>query len=228
MKKTKIDKWLFWSSILSLFVAAFISQRIGEVELLGVGGMIKNMWFFYLFTPIPCASILYSNKLKKRNLKYLKNMVVGFIVLPLLLIYGSFTFIFSSVFSHDFSRLNSYEVALHVSFPNDGKISTEIIDETTFKSYVVFTDPFQVETFEDEIQLNSYWITELPTNLSSLLDTVGEYELRKCDITIAYNVTDQTYNTYPIINGTYEFLIIGYETMNSRLIIYEFQTVINN
>ena len=56
--------------------------------------MTENMWVFFLFLPVPIASIVFGFYLKKKGYKYKKNVVVGIIMAALLCIYGSFNFIF--------------------------------------------------------------------------------------------------------------------------------------
>ncbi len=53
-----------------------------------------NMWVFYLFLPIPMASIAVGYILKKKGYKYKKNVISGIIMAILLCIYGSFAFLF--------------------------------------------------------------------------------------------------------------------------------------
>ena len=64
------------------------------IALMKPGYMPAQMWVFYLFLPIPMASIAVGYILKKKGYKYKKNVISGIIMAILLCIYGSFTFLF--------------------------------------------------------------------------------------------------------------------------------------
>jgi len=90
------DKWSILSIV--LFVAS-IGSILFAISLVGLVTSFNlnftgNMWIFYLFIPIPVASVLYGFFLKKKGYPYLKNIVVGVIITGLLCIYGSFSFLF--------------------------------------------------------------------------------------------------------------------------------------
>lgn len=81
-----------------LFVASLLSV-LGAITLVGAvsasnGLFVKNMWIFYLLTPIPITSIVFGFVLKSKGYKYKKNIVAGIIMTLFLCIYGSFTFMF--------------------------------------------------------------------------------------------------------------------------------------
>lgn len=56
--------------------------------------MPDNMWVFYLFLPIPIASVAFGFYLKNKGYRYKKNLIAGFIMIAVLCIYGSFVFVF--------------------------------------------------------------------------------------------------------------------------------------
>lgn len=93
MRKSPVpDKWKIISNLL---FAASLCAPIAIGPLVGLFGedFERDMWILYLLTPIPIASIVYGCvwKAKGRNCK--KNIIVGIIVLVLLCIFGSFTFL---------------------------------------------------------------------------------------------------------------------------------------
>lgn len=90
------NKWRAISNV--LFVASLLSI-LGAVALVGAVSSSnnlfdENMWLFFLFTPIPIASVIFGFVLKSKGYKYKKNIVAGIIMTFFLCIYGSFTFIF--------------------------------------------------------------------------------------------------------------------------------------
>lgn len=93
MRKSPVpDKW---KTISNLLFAVTLCIPIAIGPLVGLFGedFERDMWMLYLLTPIPIASIVYGCvwKAKGRNCK--KNIIVGIIVLVLLCIFGSFTFL---------------------------------------------------------------------------------------------------------------------------------------
>ncbi len=90
---TPMDRWriasiiLFIASLCSIYGALLLATSMP-------GDMIKNMWMFFLLTPIPISSIVLGFILKAKGYKYKKNIIAGFIMTFFLCIYGCFTFIF--------------------------------------------------------------------------------------------------------------------------------------
>lgn len=90
------NKWksisivLFFASLLSIMGALVLVGAVSSAN----GLFVENMWLFFLFTPVPIISIVFGFVLKSKGYKYKKNVVVGFIMLFFLCIYGSFTFMF--------------------------------------------------------------------------------------------------------------------------------------
>lgn len=88
-----LSKILFISTLFSIFAALLCVNVVSYAN----GLYIENMWIMFLFVPIPLASIILGSALKRKGYKYKKNIVAGFIIMLLLCIYGSFTFIFTGV-----------------------------------------------------------------------------------------------------------------------------------
>ncbi len=89
------SKWKIPSLI--LFVFSFLSLFGAELTSVLVSGsefIVQNMWVFYLWTPIPIASVVLGLVMKSKGYKYKKNVVVGLIFTILLCLYGAFAFIF--------------------------------------------------------------------------------------------------------------------------------------
>lgn len=95
-QQTIPDHWqivsviLFSASLLSILGALALVNAVSHAN----GLFVENLWFFFLLTPIPLASTVYGFVLKVKGRKYKKNMIAGLIMLCILCIYGSFTFVF--------------------------------------------------------------------------------------------------------------------------------------
>ena len=98
MKKINVfGNILFWLTLISPVLAFSLASVIGEADLFGVAGIIRYSWIMLLFVPFGVLSLLIGKKLKEENQSYKKNFIIAFICLPLLLIFGSYRFIFNSV-----------------------------------------------------------------------------------------------------------------------------------
>ena len=118
-KLKTISLLLFVLSICTIWGAL-----IGVATLNGINqAMTENMWVFFVFLPIPIASIVFGFYLKKKGYKYKKNVIVGIIMATLLFIYGSFTFIFSNLYSHSDEPILNAEQVLNI----DIRVSTHRI-----------------------------------------------------------------------------------------------------
>ena len=84
-----LSNLLFVLSICTIFGALLVVAILTGINQL----MGKNMWVFFLFLPIPMASVGFGFYLKKKGYRYKKNVIVGIIMGALLCIYGSFVFI---------------------------------------------------------------------------------------------------------------------------------------
>jgi hypothetical protein len=57
---------------------------------------------------------------KRKGFKATKNIVVGIIFTLLLLAYGSFTFVFADMYSHDFSYVSQVAEKINFTLPSIG------------------------------------------------------------------------------------------------------------
>lgn len=74
-----LSQILFVASLLSIFGAMSLVAKVSSENYL----FVENTWLFFLFTPIPIASIVLGFVLKAKNYKYKKNMITGIIMLVL-------------------------------------------------------------------------------------------------------------------------------------------------
>lgn len=81
---------LFVLSLLSIYGALALVNKVSESPT----DTTKNMWLFFLFTPIPIASAAVGFLWKARGYRYKKNVVAGIFMTVLLCLYGLFTFLF--------------------------------------------------------------------------------------------------------------------------------------
>ena len=155
-KKRILGNILFWTTLISPIVSFSIASMIGEANIFGVAGIIRYSWVMLLFIPIGILSILIGFKLINSTQKYKKNFVVSFICLPLLIIFGSYRFIFNSVVSYDVNEVSIIEEKINFEIPRDIKVATNKLDLYDI-SYLKILNSESKDMFEQEVENNQLW-----------------------------------------------------------------------
>lgn len=227
MKKLKIAGIVFfWLTLLSPMVAFMVACPIGEVDIFEIAGMIRYAWVMWFFALIGIVSIIIGVKLKQGGQRYKKNFIASFICVPLILIFGSYGFIFGGMVSFDTEKINSIEQTTKLELPNDIKMSTEISDGYTV-SYVKILDRNEKEDFEREIASSKVWTNKMSTKIAGLLPFSYNVKMRVYDYFMFYNVTKNEYNVYPP-DGEYKCVLIAYNCSLNKMIILDNFTVVLN
>ena len=218
MKKEKtLGNILFWMTLISPMISFSLASMIGEAEIFGVAGIIRYSWLMILFIPVGILSILIGLQLKKNKQKYKKNLIVAFISLPLLIIFGSYRFIFNSNISYDINNVLTIEDKIDIELPDEIKVATNKLDLYNI-SYVKIIDNECKDAFEKEIESTSLWKNELNYGIKNLLPLDIQYESETFDYFVFYNITSSEYNMVPL-SGQYECIFIAYDCDLQRLII---------
>lgn len=215
---------LFVASIASVFGAMGVMTILDETNSL----LTENMWVFFLFTPIPIASLIFGIFVKKDGCRYKKNIVIGIIMTALLCIYGSFTFIFGDMYSHNDEPIINAEELLNINIPEHTQINTQdwggaqmaSRGNIAYSSDVYFDDG-TVENFEKRLSLSTKWIEEISTNLIGI--TSGFCDYQTYDYFIIYNINTGEYNSLPRSDGTYRFLNLLYDVDSNKMMIVEYE-----
>jgi len=210
---------LFWVTLISPIVAFSLASVIGEADIFDVVGIVRYSWIMLLFIPIGIFSFLVGIKLKKQNQKYRKNYIIAFICVPLLIIFGSFRFIFAKTISYDVNRVAYIEEITNLELPKQVKIGTTFLEDYNL-SYVKITDKQASKEFEDSLLENSLWVTEIKTNIKGLLPEVIQLETKEFEYFVFYNVINNEYNKYPQI-GEYKCVFLAYDVQQNRFIILD-------
>ena len=223
MKKLKIlGIILFWLTLVSPMVAFGFACELGEANIFGVAGIVRYSWIMLFFIPIGFLSILIGIKLKKSKQKYKKNFIIACICLPLLIIFGSYRFIFNNI-TYDVNKIAIIEDKINIELPNEIKIAT-INFESHNESYAKIIGNENSKTFEDEIKNNHLWQNTLKHTIKSVLPLYIQYESETFDYFIFYNVTNDEYNICPI-NGEYKCIYLAYDCDNQKLFILDNYTI---
>ena len=179
------------------------------------------MW---LFIPIGIFSIVIGQKLKRSNQKYKKNFIVAGICLPLLLIFGSYRFIFDNI-TYDTVRISSVESKISMDIPDEIKMATIDFDLYSM-SYVKILEKESQESFEEEIKGNGLWKSNLNSQIKALLPIDIQYEMQVYDFFVFYNITNGEYNNFPS-EGEHECLFMAYSCKTKSIIILDRYQVVS-
>ena len=216
-KKRVLGNILFWTTLISPMVSFSMASMIGEANIFGVVGIIRYSWVMLLFIPIGILSILIGFKLKNSTQKYKKNFVVSFICLPLLIIFGSYRFIFNSVVSYDVNEVSIIEEKINFEIPRDIKVATNKLDLYDI-IYLKILNSESKDMFEQEVENNQLWQKELQPEIKSLLPLNIQYESEIFEYFVFFNITSNEYNIPPL-RGQNECIFIAYDCDLQRLII---------
>ena len=216
-KKRILGNILFWTTLISPIVSFSIASIIGEANIFGVAGIIRYSWVMLLFIPIGILSIVIGFKLKNSTQKYKKNFIVSFICLPLLIIFGSYRFIFNNAVSYDVNEVSIIEEKINLEIPDDIKVATNKLDIYNI-SYLKIINSESKDIFEQEVENNQLWQKELQPEIKSLLPLNIQYESEIFEYFVFFNITSNEYNIPPL-SGQYECIFIAYDCDLQRLII---------
>ena len=210
---------LFWITLVSPMVSFALASTIGEANIFGVAGIVRYSWIMLLFIPFGILSILNGLNLKNSKQKYKKNFIIAFICLPLLIIFGSYRFIFNSAISYDINKVLIVENEINLEIPDEIKVATNKLDLYEI-SYVKIINNESKGVFEEEIKNNQLWKSTLNPMVKGLLPLDIQYESETFDYFLFYNITNDEYNMFPP-KGEYECIFIAYDCDLQRLIILD-------
>lgn len=224
-----VSNLLFILSIATIFFAlaalAIMSQKSYPFH------MVRNMWVFYLFIPIPIASIVFGFHLKKRGYRYKKNVIIGFIMSILLLIYGSFSFIFANEYSNDETLAKETEELLLIDLPEYYRIDTkDFSGHTQSSSYghiytvsIIYFDEDAVREFEASLEDDAKWLSYIPSSLSGITSYYCEDSGGENYYYVVYNVDTGEFGKLPDGSGEYIFINVIYNTESNIMQIVKYK-----
>lgn len=242
-KKQIIKIILNTLSILSIFIAGMIVSIIVNQNNI-VSSLdrkyyiLKNLWIFILFIPIPIFNFIYSIYLNNNQRKYKSNMIISIIMIILLSIVSIETDN-KNFYSFDKNYLNQIEEKINIDFPNNFNIiSLDLIKEdreTNMEKYVTFRyeennliieskaiiKKESIITFDSnsKINLENYWIDK--EYVSEYISTFYIFEEKEYDKYLVYCLENSEYNP-TIYNKEMNYIICAYDEESSSLFIKEF------
>lgn len=220
---------LFILTIVSIFAAlitwGFVNENSDET---GIFSFVNTTWIFWLWLPIPIVSIILGYKYKKIGVKCKMNIVAGYVISILLLIYGSFWFLIPS-YSIDYSEIYNYKNIIGITLPKKGKLEkikwdyVSDADKTNYQSIYVYYDKDSGSKLEKEIKKSENWISSFNIKSELKLLIFKSFTLDKDTYFLIYNYTLDEYNTLPKEPGNYEFCVMMYSSSLNLLQIDTFK-----
>jgi len=201
---------LFAGSILAFPLGIGLFAWLSETNHMDVG----NMWVFWTLAPIPIASIILGFALKKKKYRYRRNLIAGFIVLPLLLIYGCFSLFFAQDYSE--APLLELEQILEMDLPESEIVKTMEYSDGTVRTEILFSEE-NAQQLLALLEDDPRWLDNVPDELEGI---VSDYTLMLGGkYIIIYNVDTQQMNELPEQSGTYRMYDISVNPTADRIMI---------
>ena len=223
--------FLFILTIGSLWGALWSYSLIDELNPQHGLNFTKNTWIFWCWLPIPVVSIVLGFKYKNKGMNCTKNIVGGFIIGFLLLIYG--TFCLMPTFAEDYSKINDYKNYIDANIPSNGELEihnwgTYFDDDKKEYSIIkVYYDKEDVSDLVNSIENSSNWV--LSSKMKSELKILMPSQFRaKEDLYYSvYNKTTNEYNIIPEESGVYEIYAMRYDKIKKELTIHKYKLMYN-
>ena len=188
------------------------------------------MWVFWLFLPLPIASVAYGIYLKGKGFRFAKNVVAGVIMSVLLFLYGSMGYLSADMYSYTDEPILRAEYDLKIDIPehrliktmdwSNSESSTPLRERLISTSDISF-DADAVVNFENGISADEKWILGAPEELNDVIsyycNTIENHYF------LIYNVDTGEFNTLPSEMGEYEFLNLAYNVAANTMQIVEFE-----
>ncbi len=189
----------------------------------------ETMWVFFLFLPIPIASIVFGMYLKGKGNKYKKNVITGIIIAVMLCLYGSFSFIFANFYTHDETPLLRVESYLEIDIPTPFRINTmdwTAGEQSVQRGYVysisnVYFDASAVQAWEEALEDDDRWTVSLPNDLVGITSSVVVVGAQ--DYFLVYNLQTGDINMLPAQDGIYRFIAVTYSAQSDTMTITEYE-----
>ena len=218
---------LFIITIASFWGASYSVSLVDKINPKHGFSFVKNAWVFWCWLPVPILSIILGFKYKRVGYKCTKNIIGGFIIGFLLLLYGLFYFF--PTYSRNYEELNNYKYMIDATLPANGDLEIQEVgtyfddDKTDYVVINVYYDKEDTTNLESSIKNSNKWILSNYIN-SNLKVVVPSIFYSGDDIYYSlYNKTLNVYNSLPSNSGEYEMYAMKYSISNKMLEIHKFK-----
>lgn len=217
---------LFILTIATLWMAIGSIGIIDKINPQHGFNYIKNVWVLWCWLPIPIVSIVFGYKYRKAGLKCTKNIVAGYIIGFLLLIYGAFSLF--PTYEEDYNKINDYRNIVNANIPNSGELEIQEWgtyfdeDKTEYSLIIAYYDKEDVSDLEFSIINNNTWIPSKELKSELRIFIPSQLRVDNDAYFSIYNKTTNMYNTIPKVEGIYEIYAMKYDKSDKKLEIHKF------
>ena len=159
-------------------------------------------------------------------------MIAGLIMVALLCIYGSFTFMFADTYSHSDEPILNTEKMLNIDIPIHSQITTQKYTNgisyprgSVYSTSDIYFKSTAVTDFEKSLPNDPKWTPSISSNLVGITSYLCE--ITESDYYMIYNVNTGEFNTLPSKSGTYQFINLLYDTEKNAMKLIEYQIEYN-
>lgn len=187
---------------------------------------IKNVWVLWCWLPIPIASIVLGYRYRKIGLNCTKNIVAGYIIGFLLLIYGAFSLF--PTYEEDYNKIDDYRDIVNANIPNNGELEIQEWgtyfdeDKTEYSLIIAYYDKEDVSDLEFSIINNNTWIPSKEIKSELRIFIPSQLRADNDAYFSIYNKTTNQYNAIPEAAGNYEIYAMKYDKSDKKLEIHKF------
>lgn len=156
-KITKNLKCLFILMIIIFLILVTINLIISETL---ANSTYKYMWTMWLLLPLSCFSIIVGLKYKNKTPKSFKNIIGGFIITFLALIYGTLSLIPN--YEIEYNEIYQLEDILSIELPNTGTYRREELKNSILENHIVheltFSEKNEYLKIKHEVEASKNWL----------------------------------------------------------------------
>lgn len=226
MKTTKILAWIaFFGAVFTPIVAMLtLASYVGSFAFYYIAELIRYAWVVCLFIPIEALSLILGRILKQKGMQYIQNIAVPAVMIPFLLLMGSFSILFANHLSYETSYVTSAEKKIVFDLPeNIDVITNKYIlteDSKCAVSYVKILSQEEQSHFERTIQNSPKWTKHLSSTLkNSLPREIQVMLVAPFDYFLYFNSSTREFNKYPFQEGIYDCIFLAYNCSDGQLIL---------
>lgn len=187
--------------------------------------MIENMWKMLLIIPIPLGSMIFGVVLTIKQFKCKRNIIGGAVMTILLVVFGSFSFIFGKP-SHNMTDLNNIAASINISFPDEGYVSISNEVSKTNENQTINTTIYARFNNKNDIiaciTSNENWKDNIDFIPANTVPATYTTLTANFDYYLVYNVTKKEYNNISSSNKENEFWYLSYSSSSNLLICVNF------
>lgn len=222
-----------WKIVSLILFIASIASLLGGMAAVAFAAQFSDhpypdLWVFFLFLPIPIASIVFGIVAKCKGYPQKKNIIVGIVMAVVLTLYGCLTFAFSAIYTDDPVGVNRIEYYMDIDIPEYRKITTQNLGKGTdpsveyYRWYTseVYFDKESSQDLLETVQADDRFMRSVPSELIGLTDS-GFYSGDN-QYVLFYNVYTKQYNEYPSESGIYRIIMVSFDADNNCMYIEEY------